>query len=224
MTKTNKTGWVLMGVLASLSCLSGNAWADPVPGNNSGSFIIRITPNLDLGVSVDTNGAAWLGSSDLSVTANLATQERLGTPVTLTILGDFNNQELTLIVAALDTWVVDETVATVDDDSVQIFALVGRDQTGTLATLADYDTGLVDHLITTSAKRVGQPELDEPGETANNTFEFKPADGVLYDDADTMIVGTVRKLWISARTPNLTSEDGEMRFQITVEATTGAGL
>ncbi|PCI37695.1 MAG: hypothetical protein COB53_05795 [Elusimicrobia bacterium] len=99
MTKTNKVGWTLAAALMALGCLGGNAWADAVPGNNSGSFIVRITPNIDLGVVVDTTGAAWIGSTDLSVTANLGGQERLGTPVTLAMQGDFSNQELILVAA-----------------------------------------------------------------------------------------------------------------------------
>ncbi|PCI37694.1 MAG: hypothetical protein COB53_05790 [Elusimicrobia bacterium] len=198
------------------------AKADINPANDSASFVIRVLPQIDLGVVVDTSGAAWIGSSDLSMTPNLGSQQRLGTPVTLTIVGNLNNQELTLSALALDTWTVDTDASATEQNALQIYALVGRDQTGVLATDADYDTGTSAHLITTSDLPVGQPIIDEGAATGNNFFEFIPADGAKYDDVDNMKVGTVRKLWMSTMIPSDVTVEGEQKFQITVQAVFGA--
>ena len=222
MTRTNKFGWTLAAALIALGCLGTEARADRVPGNNSGTFSVRIFPNVDLGVSVNTSGAAWVGSADLDVTANLGGQEVLGTPVTLTILGDFNNQELTLLATKIDTWSLDEDTAARETDALQLFALVGADQTAILATIANYETSTNNHLITTAPLPVGQTNGNEGTPGTGHLYEFDASvGGLIYDDVDNMIVGTVRMLWLGASIPTATSVDSQQEFQITVAAASG---
>src|SRR6266576_2338049 len=79
------------------------ARADTNSANDSGSFTVRITPNVDLGVTVDTTGSAWAGSANLDVVQDLGTDKLLTAPVGIAMAGNFNNQELTLTGAALNT-------------------------------------------------------------------------------------------------------------------------
>src|SRR3990167_9800989 len=98
---------VKMAMLTAALALTGAtfAYADSNPANDSASFTVRITPNVDLGVTVDTTGANWEGAStDLDVTQDLGTDLRLDAPVSVSMAGNFNNQELTLTGAALNTW------------------------------------------------------------------------------------------------------------------------
>ena len=68
MTKTrNKTTWAVLAALALMLGMSSNAAADPVGSNDTGTFIIRITPNVDLGVLVDTLGAGWKDGGNLRI-------------------------------------------------------------------------------------------------------------------------------------------------------------
>ena len=55
MTKTNKTVTVtLMAAMFAFGGLVPAVHVDPVASNDSGQFIIRIFPNIDLGIVVDT--------------------------------------------------------------------------------------------------------------------------------------------------------------------------
>ncbi len=224
MTKTKKTGWTLAAALIALGCLGGPARADSDPGNNSGSFIIRITPNIDLGVLVNTDGAALIGSSDLSIVADLGSIKRLGTPVELLTLGNFDNQELTLEVLQQDTWTVDASAGSSEIDALQLFALIGQEQTTTLATEVDFETGVADHLIITTPLNVGQADGDESTDGLNHRFEFDAVSGgVKYEDMDAMIANTPRQLWLSAVIPTNTTVAAEQKFLITVTALSGVG-
>ncbi|MDP3543049.1 MAG: hypothetical protein Q8T11_11345, partial [Elusimicrobiota bacterium] len=83
------------------------AYADANPANDSGSFTVRITPNVDLGVVVDTTGANWEGAGSTTLedlTSDLGTDTLLDAPIGIAMAGNFANQELTLTGVALNTW------------------------------------------------------------------------------------------------------------------------
>ena len=107
--KTTKTTWTLKAMLlgATLGLVSGDAWADPDSSNDSDSLTISVTPNVDLGVNVDTGTAKWEGSADLTMTLATNATAYLASPATVTVLGTFNNQEVQVQGAALDTWALD---------------------------------------------------------------------------------------------------------------------
>src|SRR3989338_5641088 len=120
--KTVKTA-MLTAALALMTATF--AYADVNPANDSGSFTVRITPNVDLGVTVDTTGSNWVGSSNLDVTQDLGTDKLLGTPIGIAMAGNFANQELTLTGAALNTWQLD-TDEVDEVDKLRLYAMFGR--------------------------------------------------------------------------------------------------
>src|SRR5688500_4577177 len=107
-TKTTKGLTVVAAALGLAFLGSLGAWAaDPVASNNSGSFQVRITPNVDLGVLVDTAGAAWAGDTDLYTDLEPGQEKLLGTAVKLSVAGNFNKQEFEISAVKLDTWDLD---------------------------------------------------------------------------------------------------------------------
>src|SRR5437867_4369218 len=111
-----ETGIMTMGtkkfkaaaLAAAVAMMSASAaHADTNPANDSGTFTVRITPNVDMGVTVDTTGSAWVGSANLDVVEDLGTDKILSAPISITMQGNFNKQELTLTGIALNTWVLD---------------------------------------------------------------------------------------------------------------------
>src|SRR3989338_4163104 len=105
-TKTARR-WMtaIAAALGLMSLGTLGAWAaDPVASNNSGSFQVRITPNVDLGVLVDTAGAAWAGDTDLYTDLEPGQEKLLGTGVKLSVAGNFNKQEFELSAVKVDTW------------------------------------------------------------------------------------------------------------------------
>ena len=216
--KTNKTkGW--LGLAALVVALGVTAAkADPNSANNTGTFTVRITPNVDLGVTVDTTGSAWAGSANLDVTTALNSESILGTGVLLTVAGDFNNQELLLNAAALDTWTLD-TDETPEADKIRLYALVGANQTSAPASSLFNGTA---NLLTTSGLPAGQAQADESGDS-NHKFEFLTGQSPEYAQIDGMAVTTARRMWLRANTPSTTSTDAQARFTVTVTAMSGAG-
>jgi len=193
--------------------------ADANPGNDSGAFTIRLLPSVDLGVVVDTTGAHWFGSADLDAVSDMGTTQRLETGVTLTVTGNFNNQELELEAAANDTWTLasDESDA---QDQLRLYAMIGADQS--TPPSAALISGAA-NLVTGTATRAGQPQADEGGD-ANHAYEFSTAQSPQYQDIDGMVVGTTRSLWLRVDTPPLTTSDEQQSFTITVTAVSGAGF
>lgn len=206
-------------LLLALLAAAAPARADLSPANDSGVFTIRLTPNVDMGVIVDTSGAAWAGSANLDTVLAMNAESILGTGVKLTIVGDFNIQELTLSAAALDTWTIDSD-ETPTNDALRLYGLVGADQAA--APSSALFNGAA-NLVTTSAVRVGQAQANEGGDTGH-AYEFSTGQTPQYADADNMPVGAARRLWLRANTPPQSSTDEQQRFVLTVTAVTGAGL
>jgi len=214
---TNKKTMAWLG-LAALALGAVTAQADPNASNNTGAFTVRITPNVDLGVTVDTSGSAWAGSADLDVTTALGAESLLGTGVKLTVAGDFSNQEFRLSAAALDTWALD-TDETPGADSMRLYGMIGADQGAAPATGLFSGAG---NLITTSVTSAGQAPGDESG-NANHVYEFLTGQSPQYANVDGMAVTTARRLWLRANTPTTTTSDAQQRFTVTVTAMSGAG-
>ena len=225
MTTNEKTAaWLGLAARAALAALAlalgvTAAKADPNNGNNTGTFTVRITPDVDLGVTVDTTGAAWAGSANLDVTMAVAAESILGTGVKLTVAGNFNNQELLLSATNLDTWTLDAD-ETPGADSLRLYAMVGANQaTAPGSALFNGAT----NLLGGTPARAGQAQADEGGDNTHK-YEFATGAGAVYADVDGMAVSTARRLWLRANTPSTTSTDEQARFTVTVTAVTGRGL
>jgi hypothetical protein len=216
--RMNKAGLAALAALA-LTTAAVTAKADANPANDSGSFTVRITPNVDLGVVVDTTGSNWTGSANLDVTSDLATDTRLTTPIGIAMAGNFGNQELTLSGVALNTCQLDTDELDAQDE-MRLYAMFGK--FGFAASPAVVDFNGVGNLITGATTRAGQPQADEGGDT-NHTYELATGNGE-YDDVDGMNASQTRKLWLRARTPSTTTTGDEAAFTVTVTAVTGVGL
>ena len=210
-------------IAATLALMTATvAKADANPANDSGSFTVRITPNVDLGVTVDTTGANWAGAStNLDVTSDLATDTLLEAPVKVAMAGNFSNQELTLTGVALDTWVLDTDEIDVVDQ-MRLYGTFGLDPF--FAGTPDAVDFTAADLITTAAKRAGQPQADEDALTdVNHVYEL-PGAHAESEEVDHMTVSTTRSLWLRTRTPNTTTTSGQARFTVIVTAVSGPGL
>jgi hypothetical protein len=199
---------------------AASARADSNPANDSDVFTVRLTPNVDLGVIVDTTGSNWAGSGNLDVTMDLAADHVLDNPVYVEMAGNFNNQELALTGANLNTWVLDTDEVDVVDQ-MRLYGMFGLLPFNTAQPVAADFNG-TNNLITTSQKRAGQPQANEAGNT-NHTFEFSTGHDE-YIDVDGMSPADVRALWLRATTPAESSTDMQAAFTVTVTAVTGAGL
>jgi len=214
---------VKMTVMATALALltAGTAHADANPANDTGGFTVRITPNVDLGVVVDTTGANWAGAStNLDLTSDLATDTLLDAPIGIAMAGNFANQELTLTGVALNTWVLDTDELDAVDE-VRLYAMFGVSPLASGSPISANFNG-AGNLIRGGANRAGQPQADEGGDT-NHTYELATGNAE-YADVDGMNASQVRKLWLRARTPNTSSTDGQAVFTVTVTAVSGAGL
>ena len=196
------------------------ARADANPANDSGSFTVRITPNVDLGVVVDTSGANWVGTSATleDLTSDLGTQTQLQAPIGVTMAGNFGNQELTLTGVALNTWQLDTDELDAVDE-LRLYAMFGNTTTPTTPTPGEM-SGVV-NLVKTSATRAGQTVADE-GTDNNHVYELATAH-LEYAQMDDMLSTAAMKLWLMARTPNTTTTDAQAGFTVTLTAVTGVG-
>ena len=215
--RTLKTA-ILTAALALMTATF--AYADANPANDSASFTVRITPNVDLGVTVDTTGSNWAGAANLDMTSDLATDTLLQNAINIAMAGNFANQELTLTGAALNTWQLDTDEVDVQDE-LRLYAMFSDSALGAGSSPAITGTA---NLITTVATRAGQTQADEGGDT-NHVYELSTGAGAgVYADVDGMASTATRKLWLRARTPGTTSTDGQAQFTVTLTAVTGIGL
>ena len=210
----------LMTVVAAAALMTATAaYADTNPANDSGSFTVRITPNVDLGVTVDTTGSAWVGSANLDVSQDLGTDKLLTTPIGIAMAGNFNNQELSLTGAALNTWTLD-TDEVDNVDQLRLYAMFGKFAYGASPIVGDFAGA--GNLITTVATRAGQTQANEGGDTGH-VYELSTGNGE-YADVDGMLATATRKLWLRSTTPSTSSTDEQAAFTVTVTAVTGLGL
>lgn len=209
---------VMMTAMALMT--AALAHADPNPANDSGVFTVRLAPNVDLGVTVDTSGANWSGSGNLDVTMVLGTDSLLQSPVLVTMTGNFRNQELALTGTALNTWTLD-TDEVDRTDQLRLYAMFGIDPLS-VGTPALGEFAGAANLIKTVQTRVGQPQADEAGDT-NHVYEL-PWAANEYVDMDQMLPSDTRSLWLRASTPGTSTTDMQAAFVVTVTAVTGVGL
>ena len=215
--KTVKTA-MLTAALALTTAGLAHA-ADTNPANDSGSFTVRITPNVDLGVTVDTTGANWAGvSTTLDVAQDLASDVLLDAPVNIAMAGNMNNQELTLTGVALNTWVLD-TDELDRIDQVRLYALFSEVALGASPAVGAFAGA--QNLIKIAATRAGQAQVDE-GTDNNHVYERSNVNAL--SDVDGMSATATRKLWLRSTTPSTSSTDQQAAFTVIVTAVTGTGL
>ena len=220
MTKAMRKTWLAAAV--GLTCLGASgAWAlDPVASNNTGVFTVRIQPNVDLGVIVDTTGSAWVGSANLDVAMDLGAEKVLGTGVRLEVAGNFQSQEFALSAADAATWLLDAD-ETGTENQLRLYGMIGANQATPPAGALFAG---VANLITTVLANAGQSNANEPSASpgAGHVYELNDNAGAVYDQIDNLAVATQRRLWLRANTPPTTTTDVQQAFVVTVTAASGA--
>ncbi len=217
MKTARMTSGLVLAMGLVLGAVVGQAWADPNAANDTGQFTVRITPNVDLGVLVNTAGAAWAGDANLDTVMTLGQEKLLGTGVTVTVDGNFNKQEFQLQGAALNTWTLD----TDDADAQDQLRLYGKFGTNAGVSPVSGDFTNTTDLITAATGRAGQALADEGGDT-NHKYELSTGHAQ-YGQVDDIAVGQIRRLWLKAIAPTTTSVDGQQQFTVTVTALSGTG-
>ncbi len=218
-TKQNKQWMAVMaaGVLA-LTLGAGRAYADANPANNSDTITIKITPNVDFGLSLNVGPAVMENGVGLSVTAGLNTSQFLSDAATLDILGDFNNQEVSVLAAGLDTWGVD-TDETGSQDQVIVYALFSATAKASRPSSAEFEEGTARHHVTGTAKFAGEASGTEGNVGTDNTFEHYTMSSSA--DMDNLAVSASRSLWLQLDMPTSTTVTADQRIQVTLSADTG---
>lgn len=198
-----------LAALAAAALLALPAAADPNPANDSDSVVIHITPQPDLGVTVDTANVT------LDFTMVMGATSYTLKPATVTVLGNITPQELDVQggnISASPVWALaaNETPAL---DVLRLYALfsVARD-----SQPAETDFSGAKNLVTTGIKRAGMAS----GAAPNQNFENNNMAGGA--DMDSMPVGAVRQMWLRIDAPPTTSTTSEQDFTVTLTATRSA--
>ncbi len=224
MRAENLTSWLKAGRAVCRSAFALSALLalallpSPTSAASAAAVTVRLVPVVDLGVIIDTTGAAWAGSANLDTAMDLGTEKVLGTGVKVTVVGNLNIQELELQGAPLDGWTLD-TDEIDGQDQLRLYGLFAANGAAAPASVAFNGA---EHLITAAVKRAGQPQAFEAGDL-NHTFEL-PIAHASYADVDDMQIGAIRRLWLRANTPSFSSQDQTQRITVTITAGSGVGL
>ena len=217
---TKKAGWALAALLVT-ALGAGSAWAsDPDASNDSDMIRIRITPNADYGVEIDTtnvqgNSAGVIDLGSLSLYASTFTVK----PATVTIKGSVSKsagnptttgQELDVTAAITGGWTFDATPTTDNTsgslDELAMFLLFSDTTLSAAPTAADF-AGANDGVTVTSAVRAG---------AASGT-------GTKYSygatSMDNLSVNNKRHMWTYFRLPDTTSTAASQDVTATLTAT-----
>jgi len=216
-----------------LKCMLAAALAVAVAGGaataadtDTDSLTITITPVVDLGVDLDTTSAKMVNGTGLNLpSVTLGSTEYMDIPAMMTIKGNYNNQEVKVSAAGLDTWQIDED-EDIEADKVQVYALftLGLPENGS-PTEAEFGSDSARHLVKTlaNAEVAGEDLGFEEDLRTNNYYEI--ANGALSGgvNMDGLTVGTARQLWLRVDTPAESSVDETQaqEIQVTVTAVSG---
>jgi hypothetical protein len=210
---------LVMGLV--LGAAVGQAWADPNTSNDKDSLTITIQPNVDLGVDVDTTTTKFVtAGGNLTGTMALGATDYLVSPASVTILGNFSNQEVQVEAAGLDSWTVDadETAA---QNQVQVYALFAVNKTSRPVE-AEFGSDSARHLVTGAAQTAGEAVgAAENGDRTDNRYEIPVADMTSGTDMDGLAVGTLKQLWLRLDAPPSTTSDENQRVVVTLTAVNG---
>lgn len=217
-------GWKGLGLSAALvlGAVVGQAWADPNTSNDKDSLTITIQPNVDLGVNVDTTTTKFVAAGgDLTGTMAIGATDYLVSPASVTILGNFGNQEVELAAAGLDTWGIDGDESA-EADKVQVYALFAVNKTSRPVE-AEFGQGAdARHLVTVGAKKAGELPADEDNDLTDNQFEIADTSMTGGANVDGMAVdGSVKQLWLRLDAPSSTTSDENQRIVVTLTAING---
>ena len=216
---------VLTGLLAGLLMTvlgAGSAWADSDPSNDADSITVRITPNVDFGVDIDSAALESGGLIDLGI-VNLFASTQTVTPATVTIRGNIasggagTGQELD----------VSGTISSQGSGADWTFDLTPSTHgvSGELDALATYilfsDTGLSvapngDEFSVAAAEFTGTTlRAGGAGGVGGTKFEKTDAGSTEMDDMSPL---ESRHLWLFFRLPDSSSGGDAQEVTITLTA------
>ncbi|MBI4424964.1 MAG: hypothetical protein HY554_14625 [Elusimicrobia bacterium] len=220
MTK-RANGWSLVVGLAAALLFSGagGAWADPNQNDaDLDQLTIRLTPNVDYGVDIDTGTTRFDVGTDLNIALSLNATHYFISPATVTILGNFSNQEVKLKAAGLDNWTVDNDEV-IGHNEVQLYALFAVNKSSRpLESEFGGDSGR--HQVKTTDTFAGETSGTEDNAGADNYYEI-PVAMTGGADMDNLQVTNTRQLWLRLDTPAVSNYDTDERIQVTVTAAVG---
>ncbi len=205
-----------------LGMAAGRAWADPNTSNDKDSLTITIQPNVDLGVDVDTTTTKFVAAGgNLTGTMALGATDYLVSPASVTILGNFSNQEVQLQAAGLNTWAVDED-ETAGADSVQVYALFAVNKTSRPVE-GEFGSDSGRHQVKAGVQTAGEPvgAATENNDRTDNRYEINNADMTSGTEMDGIAVGVLKQLWLRLDAPPTTTSDEDQRIVVTLTAVNG---
>ena len=213
MTRKLMTLGALTGLLVAVA--GAGAYADTVASNDSDQIIVRITPNVDRGVEIDTSAVVLnLGAVDLFASTQTVT------PATVTILGNIGNQELDLsgaIASAGTAWTFDASASTDATsgtlDQLAAYALFSATTRPTAPTGTDFADGTAAASVTGGAQRVGGPSGN------GSKHELQGGDTVNMDNKSP---GDTAHMWMFFRLPSSTTGSDEQAVTLTLTAAAGS--
>ncbi|MFA6093267.1 MAG: hypothetical protein WC986_09985 [Elusimicrobiota bacterium] len=187
----------------------------------SDSLSITITPSVTMGVDVDTATTRFTGGAIGDMTLSMApgATAYFVSPASVTVQGDFNNQELQLQAAALNNWTIDgDEVA--DQDAVQLYALFATSKSSAPLE-AEFGSDGARHLLTTGVQVAGETSGSETNVRSTNRYEINNGDMDSGANMDDMTVGSLRQLWLRVDAPPTTTYSAAQAFVVTLTAVSG---
>lgn len=217
MTKQVITG-VLMGLLMTVMG-APQAWAAADATNNTDSLIIRITPNVDLGVEIDTAAYDSGGDGYISLgTVDMYTTTFTVRPATVTFVGNVGNngsntgQELDVSGSITGGWTFDLTPSVTptsgEIDALAMYLLFSDTALSAVPTAADFTAG---------AGGFTGPTLRAGGDSATTGVKYEHV-GNGSVDMDNKSANDSMHLWFFFRLPNQSSTGNAQDVEVILSA------
>ncbi|MFA6093266.1 MAG: hypothetical protein WC986_09980 [Elusimicrobiota bacterium] len=188
----------------------------------SDSLSITITPSVTMGVDVDTATTRMsliASPGDMTLSMAPGATAYFVSPASVTVQGNFNNQELQLQAAALNNWTIDgDEVA--DQDAVQLYALFATSKSSAPLE-AEFGSDSARHLLTTGVQVAGETSGSETNVRSTNRYEINNGDMDSGANMDDMTVGSLRQLWLRVDAPPMTTYSTAQAFVVTLTAVSG---
>lgn len=219
MTKGKMMTAVLLGLLMTWGAATKARAADP----DAASLTIRITPNVDYGVQIDTATYDSGGDGYISLgTVDLYASTWTVRPATVTILGNVGTagantgQELDLsaaIASAGTAWTFDATPSTDATngavDELAMYALFSETTLSAAPGGDDFANGTADASYASGSQRAGAAN-------PNNGDKYEYQGGTI--DMDNLSPSDQSHLWLFFRLPSTTSDTQAQDVTVTLTA------
>ena len=202
-------------IIASLLLPLVWARADSNPSNDSAALSIRITPNFERGVTIETGSVNMdLGYMDMDASTQTVS------PATVTITGNILNTELNLAASITGGWVFDPNQTYESTGTNQLNAWVSFTSSN-VAAIPSQDGEFFRVGASSGAKIVSDTNVFGPvavgiaGGSGIGRFEGNAGGSA---DMDSMNPTSQRHLWLRFKTPATTSviADQQVQFQLSV--------